>query len=123
MERKVLIVDDDPMTVKLVQALLHTSEYETIAATNGEEGVKLAKDKKPHLVLMDVIMPRMNGYDACRAIKADQGTRKIPVLLLTSINEEGHAKLSRGCGANGYINKSSMSQELLEKISQFLPTS
>ncbi len=123
MSKVILIVEDDPKSMKLTRDLLKVSGYITIEATDGEQGVELAKAKKPDLILMDIMMPKMDGYNACRAIKTDEATRKIPVVMLTSVDFELNKKLGRAVGADGYITKPLRHQDLLDKIEQFSPTS
>jgi two-component system cell cycle response regulator DivK len=123
MAKMILIVEDDPKSLKLARDLLQVSGYETIEATDGEQGVELAKSKKPDLILMDIMMPKMDGYNACHAIKADEATRGIPVIMLTAVGYELNEELAKRLGANGYITKPFNHQKLLDVISQFLPTS
>ena len=123
MEKKILIVDDNPKNLKLLQALLKMSGYKTIEATNGKAGVKLAKSKKPDLILMDVIMPEMEGFTAAHAIKTDAATGKIPVVMLTSVSPEAVEEFGKGVTTEGYITKPFDPRELISKISQLLPAS
>ena len=123
MAKVILIVEDEPKVLKLIRDLLQVSGYTTIEANGGEQGIKLAKDKKPDLILMDIMMPKMDGYTACAAIKADEATRKIPVVMLTALGYELNKELAESMGTDGYITKTSGRQELLDVISQFLPTS
>ena len=123
MEKVILIVEDDPKSLKLTRDLLQVSGYTTIEATDGKQGVELAKARKPDLILMDIMMPVMDGYTACYAIKADEATREIPVVMLTAMGYELNKKLAEKMGACGYITKPFSRQELLDVINQFLPVS
>ena len=123
MAKVILIVEDDPKSLKLTRDILQASGYTTIEAIDGEQGVESAKAKKPDLILMDIMMPVMDGYNACHAIKTDEATRKIPVVMLTSLDYELNKALGRDVGADEYITKPFTPQELLDVISQFLPTS
>ena len=123
MAKVILVVEDDPKSLKLIRDLLQVSGYETIEATDGEKGVELAKAKKPDLILMDIMMPKMDGYAACHAIKTDKATRAIPVVMLTVLDAELNKELGRDMGADGYITKPVTRQELLGVISRFLPAS
>ncbi len=105
MSRVVLIVEDDPRSMRVTQDLLRAAGYTTVAAIDGEQGVELARARKPDVILMDIMMPRMDGYSACRTIKADRATRDIPVIMLTSPDFELNKELGRGVGADGYITK------------------
>lgn len=123
MAKVILIVEDDPKNLTLARDLLMVSGYTTIEATDGEQGVELAKARKPDLILMDIMMPKMDGYTAYNAIKADKATRQIPVVMLTAIGHELNKTLAKQMGADGYITKPLTRQELLDVISQLLPTS
>ena len=120
MAKIILIVDDDPKSLKLARDLLQISGYKTIEATDGKQGVELAKAKKPDLILMDIMMPNMDGYTACRAIKTDKTTAGIPVIMLTALGYELNKELGKNMGADGYITKPFTRQELLNTTNQFL---
>ena len=123
MAKVILVVDDDPKQLVLIRDLLRLSGFTTIEATGGEQGIELAKSKKPDLILMDILMPKVDGYTACREIKMDKATKAIPVVMLTSVDYELNKELGRDMGANGYMTKPVNRQELLDVISRFLPTS
>ena len=99
MGKVILIVEDDPKSLKLTRDLLQVSGYTTIEATDGKQGVELAKARKPDLILMDIMMLVMDGYTACYAIKADEATREIPVVMLTAMGYELNKKLAEKMGA------------------------
>ena len=123
MTKMILIVEDEPKNLTLLRDLLRVSGYSTIEATDGEKGVELAKAKKPDLILMDIMMPKMDGYTACREIKMNKATGSIPVVMLTALDYELNKELGRDMGADGYITKPVDRQKLLDVISRFLPTS
>jgi len=123
MAKVILVVEDDPKDLKLIRDLLQLSGYKTIEATDGEQGVELAKSKKPDLILMDIMMPKVDGYTACREIKMDKATKAIPMVMLTSLDYELNKELGRDMGADGYMTKPVDRQELLDVISRFLPAS
>lgn len=124
MAQKILIVEDDPKSLKLIRDMLTMRGYITIEAKNGEEGIKLTKDKKPNLVLMDIMMPVMDGYTACREIKKDKATKAIPVIMVTSLDQQLNVDFAFDLyGANGYLTKPVGSKELLEAVEKFLPSS
>lgn len=120
MGKVILIVEDDPKSLELARVVLEASGYSTIAAVDGEQGVKLARDKKPDLILMDIMMPKMDGYTACHAIKIDKLTREIPVIMLTATGYELNKKLAQNMGASGYVTKPFDIEELQRVISQHL---
>ncbi len=96
--KKILIVDDDPQFILLAQSRLEANDYEIQTAVNGVEAIKLAHDWQPDLVLLDMILPAMEGYDICKILKSSEETKKIPIIILTaSTKKESHAKcLSAG---------------------------
>jgi CheY-like chemotaxis protein len=123
MGKVILIVEDDPKSLKLTRDLLKISGYTTIQATDGKQGLELAKAAKPDLILMDIMMPKMDGYAACHGIKADPVTRNIPVVMLTAVGYELNKKLAERMGADGYVTKPFSRQELLDVINPLLAKS
>ncbi len=123
MAKVILIVEDDPNSRMLARDLLQRFGYAIIEATDGKQGVELAKARKPDLILMDIMMPGMDGYTACYAIRTDEATREIPVVMLTGLGQELNMKLAKAMGASGYVTKPFNLQDLLEATRQFLPAS
>jgi two-component system, OmpR family, alkaline phosphatase synthesis response regulator PhoP len=118
--KKVLIVDDEPGIRRLVRTILST-DYAIAEAQNGEEAVDMARSQKPDIILMDVMMPKRDGLAACLAIKTDQTTKGIPVVMLTAIGYDLNKKLAEDVmGADGYITKPFKPQELLSVINHLL---
>jgi len=118
--KKILIADDEPSVRSLVKKLLG-KDYVVLEANDGEEAVNMAFSQKPDLILMDILMPKMDGLTACYSIKANQATKAIPVVMLTAVDYELNKKLSRDIiGAHGYITKPFNSQDLMKTIGQFL---
>ena len=116
----ILIVEDEPKNLTLLRDLLQVSGYKTIEATDGKQGVELAKSKKPDLILMDVQMPVMDGLEATRILKADATTRNIPVLALTSFAMKGDEERILEAGCDGYLAKPYDIKELLKEVSKYL---
>ena len=122
MGKVILIVEDDPKSLELTRDVIEASGYSTISAIDGEQGVKLARDKKPDLILMDIMMPKMDGYTACHAIKMDELIKEIPVIMLTAAGYELNKKFAQNMGASGYITKPFNIEELQGIINQYLPS-
>lgn len=122
MGKMILVVEDDPKNMKLTRDLLGISGYSSIPATDGEQGVAAAKAHKPDLVLMDIMMPKMDGYNACHTIKSDPATKNIPVIMLTALGFGLNKQLAQRVGADGYLTKPVDRQALLQAISPFLGT-
>jgi CheY-like chemotaxis protein len=118
-KKKILIVDDEPDVRRLVRRIL-SKDFTVLEAEDGRQAVDTACTQKPDLILMDMMMPRMDGLSACYAIKRDPTTKSIPVLMLTAVGFELNVKLSQQMGADAYVTKPFTSQALLDNIAQFL---
>jgi len=102
---KVLIVDDEKGVLKMYSDFLITSGIEVLQATDGQAGIKLAQEQKPDVILLDIIMPRYNGLDVLKDLKADQDLKNIPVFLLTNLPAESSGDKAKALGAAGYLVK------------------
>jgi twitching motility two-component system response regulator PilH len=114
--KKILIVDDSPTERHVLNDMLTKSGYEVMASDNGEDAIQKAKLLRPDLILMDVVMPGLNGFQATRAISRDPDTRAIPIILCTSKSQETDKIWGMRQGARDYIVKPVNRDELLEKI-------
>jgi CheY-like chemotaxis protein len=121
-ESKVLIADDEPDIRLMVNRMLG-KEYVILEAANGKEAVNVARLQRPNLILMDIMMPDMDGYSSCSAIKSDPDTKDIPVVMLTGIEHELNVRLGIEMGADGYITKPFSLEELLETVDRFMTRS
>lgn len=124
-QRKVLVVDDDPDHLVSMEKILQGQGFEVYIAESGQEGVKMARTFLPDLVLMDVMMPDMDGFSACLEIKKDRKTHDIPVIMVTSIADEFAEpeypkKIAANHQADGFISKPVSKELLLDKISVLL---
>ena len=120
MGKTILIVEDEPKNMKLLRDLLQRFGYEILEAFDGEEGVKSAGENIPNLILMDIMMPKMDGLEATRIIKVDTKTKHIPVIALTSYAMKGDREKTIEAGCDGYIAKPIDIQEVLKTIEHFL---
>ena len=114
--KKILLVDDSATERHSINEVLVKGGYQVVMAEDGEKAVAKAKSDKPDLVLMDVVMPGMNGFQACKAITGDEATKHIPVILCTTKNQETDKVWGMRQGAKDYITKPVNAQELLSKI-------
>ncbi len=119
-KKVILIVDDDPKNRKLLNAILKVEGYTTIEAINGKQGFELAKAQKPGLILMDIMMPVMDGLTALNLLRNDKATSAIPVAMLTSVGYELNRMLSINLGAVEYITKPVDRTELLNTIRRLM---
>ena len=118
-KKKALIVDDETNVRRLLHDIL-SKTFEVFEAEDGRQAIEIANTQKPDVVLMDVMMPKMDGLTACHVIKNDPATKSIPVIMVTAIGFELNIKLSQQMGASGYITKPFSTEELLDKIAQVL---
>lgn len=116
---KILIADDELSIRSLVHRML-TKYFVVLEAGNGEDAVRIARAQKPDLILMDIMMPKLDGNTACSMIKQDEITNKIPVIMLTGLSYELNKKLATVMGADAYMTKPFSLQQLLDTIAQFL---
>jgi CheY-like chemotaxis protein len=120
--KKVLIVDDETFIRQLVHRML-SKDFEVLEACNGAEAVNLTRRNSPDLILMDLMMPVMDGFAACYEIKNNPKTKNIPVLMLTAVSPSRNKQMAQQVwGANGYLTKPIDSGELLDTISHMLAT-
>jgi len=116
----ILIVDDSPTQAKLLELILDEQGYRVFVAHNGREAVDLISVNKPDLVISDIIMPGMNGFELCRLIRQTEETKSIPIILLTNLNDPADVLRSLEAGANYFISKPYDNAALLSRVSQTL---
>jgi DNA-binding response OmpR family regulator len=112
----VLIVDDEPHIVLSLEFLLQRAGYETAVAADGEEGLALVRRLRPSVVLLDVMLPKRNGYEICQTIKSDPDTRATPVIMLSAKGQEVEIHKGLELGAVAYVTKPFGNAEILEAI-------
>jgi twitching motility two-component system response regulator PilH len=117
---RILIVDDSPTEVHVLSQILMTNGYITISASNGEEGIQVARDEIPDLILMDVVMPGMNGFQATRKLSRDLMTKDIPVIIVTTKDQETDREWGLRQGACDYLVKPVEPESLVAKIEALL---
>ena len=115
-KKKILVVDDSKTALFMVTTILKKEPYQLLTATDGQQAVEVAAAEHPDLVLMDVVMPRMTGFEACRELKRREDTKAIPVILVTTRGEEENVEIGFESGCNDYVTKPVNGQELLAKV-------
>lgn len=117
---KIMVVEDDPTTVKLLKFMLERKKYKVVSCSNGRQAVESVEKESPDLILMDVMMPEMDGIQATGKIKKNPATSSIPVIILSALGQEIEIMKGLKCGADGYVVKPFDSQALLRLIEEKL---
>ena len=120
MSKKILVVDDEVYILHILDFSLGAEGYEVITAADGEEAIEKARTERPDLVVLDIMMPKVDGFEACRRLKGDPETNQIPVILLTAKGREVDRQMGIEVGADDYIIKPFSPTKLIEKIGSFL---
>ena len=120
MARKILIIDDEPELVKAVTVRLKASGYETVAAYDGLAGIDKVKEAKPDLILLDIIMPKMDGYQVCKKLMADPETERIPIIIFTASQQRDLEAKCKELGITTFIMKPFETNNLLAMIDRIL---
>jgi two-component system alkaline phosphatase synthesis response regulator PhoP len=117
---KVLVVDDEANITQILEFSIASEGFEVITAQNGEEAIERARREQPDLIILDIMMPKIDGYEACRILKANPLTRNIPVVLLTAKGRDIDRRLGYEVGATDYIVKPFSPNKLIERIQRLL---
>jgi len=114
---KVLVVDDNPQNLELLEAYLEeVGGLTVLRAMNGPEALRQVAHNAPDLILLDIMMPRMSGFEVCKKIKADPATRHIPIIMVTALHEVGDVERSVEVGADDFVSKPVNRQDLLARV-------
>lgn len=120
MTKRILLVDDEKDLVETLTYRLEANNYEVIPAYDGQEGLNKAKSEKPDLIILDLMLPKMNGYEVCQLLKFDEKYKHIPIIMFTARTQESDKKTGLEVGTNAYITKPFEAQVLLSKIKELL---
>ena len=121
-QKKILIVEDSRTISTVLIEVLKSEGFEVFWADNGVEGIRLAKMKKPDLILLDLLLPKLNGYEVCNAIKRDNITRHIKILVISTLDDKEHVEKAKLCGAKNFMKKPYDLQALLTEIKKLTET-
>ena len=121
MSKRILVVEDTEDNRQIIRDLLSSVGYELIEASDGAEGVAMAQSQRPDLILMDIQLPQMDGYEATRRIRAIPDLARVPIIAVTSYALSGDEAKTREVGCDGYVAKPFSPRQLLAKIREFLP--
>lgn len=119
-KKKVLLVDDEIDFVEVVSTRLEANGFEVLPAYDGEEALEKVKEARPDIIILDIMMPKINGFDVCRKLKLDQNYKDIPIIMLTAKFQTSDIKFGAAMGADAYITKPFEPSVLLDKIHELL---
>ncbi|MES9825535.1 MAG: response regulator [Candidatus Thiodiazotropha endolucinida] len=120
MTKTILIVDDEPNIVLSVEYLMKREGYQVMTASDGQVAIEMIADTRPDLLILDVMMPRKNGFEVCREIRADPALSGLPILMLSAKGREAEIKKGISLGADAYITKPFSTHDLVDKVNQLL---
>jgi two-component system, cell cycle response regulator DivK len=123
MTKRILVVEDQADNLQILRDLLSNAGYEMIEAQDGEAGVRIAVSERPDLILMDIQLPLLDGYEATRRIRADPALGATPIIVITSYALSGDETKAHAAGCDGYVSKPYSPRLLLAKIREYLPNS
>lgn len=118
--KKILVVDDSPTIVEIIKTVLGGAGYNVITATDGLEALNTARKEKPDLIVLDIMLPKMQGYQVCRLLKFDERFQNIPIVMLTAKTEESAKMTGLKTGADEYLTKPVRPAELLNVVKELL---
>ncbi len=119
-KKRILLVDDEKDLTYAVSLQLEANNFEVLLASDGQEALEIARRKKPDLIILDLMLPKIDGFKVCRMLKFDEKYKNIPIILFTARAQEADKKLGKEVGADCYITKPFDSKELLAKINELL---
>ncbi|MCX5693454.1 MAG: response regulator [Candidatus Omnitrophica bacterium] len=115
-KKRILIVDDEEDILNLLKFRLEANSYEVLIASDGQEGLNKARNEKPDLVILDLMLPKIDGYKVCRMLKFDESYKNIPIIIFTAKDQKKDEGLGKEMGADAYVTKPFEPEMLLEKI-------
>ena len=119
-KKRILIVDDEDDIRKMLKLRLQALDYEILEAGDGQDGLDKARSEKPDLMILDLMLPKMDGYKVCRMLKFDEKFKHIPIIMFTSRGEDSHKATGKEVGADAYVQKPFETEVLLGKIKELL---
>ncbi|MDQ3877357.1 MAG: response regulator [Actinomycetota bacterium] len=118
--KRILVCDDDPVILRLLQVNLELEGYEVLTAQNGEEAVEVATAELPDLILLDIMMPRMDGYQAVKLIKSQDNTKHIPVVFVSAKAQQSDVDLGKSYGVADYLTKPFDPTEMIDLVGRLV---
>ncbi len=119
-KKRILLVDDEVDFIEVLRIRLEDNNYEVIVAYDGEEGLERAEKEEPDLIILDIMLPKISGFDVCRKLKIDENFKNIPIVMLSAKFQANDIKFGMAMGADAYITKPFEPQVLIEKMRELL---
>ena len=120
-QKKILLVDESAVALMATKMIVRRSgKYDLLQASDGEEAVAMAIAEQPDLIVMDVVMPKMGGFEACRALRQEEATKEIPIIMVTTRGEAENVETGYASGCNDYVTKPVNAMELMEKVESLI---
>jgi len=120
MKRKLLLVEDDPTAIRITKLALEKAGYELLVAANGPEGLNKAREERPDLVILDVMLPGLDGFQVCQDLRAHAQTSEIPILMLSAKAQKSDTDTGLKVGADDYLAKPALPSVLVDRIEKLL---
>jgi DNA-binding response OmpR family regulator len=120
MENKILVIEDDPATSRLVEYSLRHDGYQVVRASNGLEGIRMARTEAPDLVILDVMLPGLDGFEICHRLRSDAATARLPILMFSAKAQEIDKSTGLKVGADEYLTKPAAPAEIVSRVQQLL---
>ena len=117
---RILLVDDEPSITKVVGKRLELAGFEVVIASDGQEGLQKAQTQSPNLIILDLMLPKLNGFEVCTMLKGDARFKSVPIILFSAKAQEKDEKMGKECGADAYVTKPFKGETLLEQIKTLL---
>jgi len=120
MQKRILIAEDSATILEIIRQTVEAGGYAALTAVDGQETLEKARKEAPDLIILDLMLPKLDGYKVCRFLKFDAKYKKIPIIILTARAQESDKQLSQEVGADAYLNKPFDPEKLLAKIAEFI---
>lgn len=120
MASKIIVIEDDPHILKLISQTLQREGYEVVTATDGSEGLRKVRETHPHLVVLDISLPGLDGYQVCHHLRSEHATSKLPVIMVTAMSRPSDQRRGFETGADDYLSKPFVLSELITRIRSLL---
>lgn len=120
MASKIIVIEDDPLILKLISQTLQREGYEVVTATDGSEGLRKVRETHPHLVVLDISLPGLDGYQVCHHLRSEHATSKLPVIMVTAMSRPSDQRRGFETGADDYLSKPFVLSDLITRIRSLL---